>query len=392
MPEKRPAARHAGQTERRPQDAVDLIVRRITEKGPIPFTEFMEAALYAPEAGYYTSGRKTWGPAGDYITSIDVSPAFARALARQAIEFWELLGSPSSFELIEAGAGRGWLSMGMLDHISDVSPAMHRALNARLVEPGRPPEDIPHEKASWHTSLDEIAPVEAACVISNELIDAFPVHRVEFSNGELKELFVDFDGSAFFEKAGPLTDRAIGEYFLRAGVEPFEGMRAEVNLNAGGWLKKASSLFSKGFVLTVDYGMPARELYSPERKEGSLHCHFRHTLNDNPFANIGEQDITTQVDFTSFALSGREAGLELTGFTTQKNFLLGLGILEELREPASFGAEGAADVSFNRALGALISPGGMGDTFKAMVLHKGIEKPRLKGFSFKEMTRSLCLT
>lgn len=350
----------------------------------------MEAALYAPEGGYYTSGRQTWGPGGDYITSLDVSPVFARTLGRQLVECWELLGSPSSFELIEAGAGRGWLSLGMLEYVKGACPGLHKALTVKLVERGGPPEGELPEKVSWHRSLDELKPTDVAFVISNELIDSFPVHRVKFTEGVLKELYVDFDGSSFFEKEGPLSDPALAGYFQRAGVEPFEGMTTEVNLEAGRWLRKASALFTRGFVVTIDYGSPARELYSNERR-GSLHCHFRHTLNDNPFANIGEQDITSHVDFTTLAMDGMEAGLPVAGFTTQKNFLLGLGILEELKTPASLGVEGVDEVNFNRALGALISPGGMGDTFKVLVQHKGIERPRLRGFSFKDMARSLKL-
>ena len=389
MPEDGRAESRAGQTRRAPSG--DMIARRIAENGPIPFTEFMEAALYSPAGGYYTSGRQTWGAQGDYITSVDVSPAFARALARQAIECWEMLGSPTSFELVEAGAGRGWLATGMLEYIRAASPGLYGALAVRLVELGGPPAGEPAEKVSWHRSLDELKPAHAAFVISNELIDSFPVHRVKFTGGELKELFVDFDGSSFFEKEGPLSNAALAGYFQRAGVAPFEGMTAEVNLEAGRWVRKASALFSRGFAVTIDYGAPARELYSPERMGGSLHCHFRHTLSDNPFANIGEQDITAHVDFTTLSLEGMDAGLSVTGFTTQKNFLLGLGILDELKTPASFGAGGVDDVNFNRALGALISPGGMGDSFKVLVAHKGVVKPRLKGFSFKDMTRSLGL-
>lgn len=390
MPDERPAFRRAAKASQQASRGALAIMRRIAEKGPMTFAGFMAAALYEPGLGYYSSGRKTWGPGGDYITSLDVSPAFARALARQVIEFWELLGSPPSFELIEAGAGRGWLAMGVIDYIKDSSPAMYRALRARLVEQGGAHNGAP-DKASWHRSIEELGPIEAGCIISNELIDAFPVHRVEYVGGQFNELYVDCDGGVFFEKAGPLSDNALGEYFRKAGIEPFEGLKTEVNLEAGRWIKKAAALLGRGFVLTIDYGAPARELYSPERKGGSLHCHFRHTLNDDPFANIGEQDMTAHVDFTTLALSGKEAGLELTGFTTQKNFLLGLGILEELREPASLGAEGMEEVNFNRAIGALISPGGMGDTFKVMVQHKGMERPRLRGFSFKDMARSLCL-
>lgn len=388
MPESRCAQSRAGQTRRFP--ASDAMARRIAENGPIPFTGFMEAALYAPVGGYYTSGRQTWGPGGDYITSLDVSPVFARTLGRQLVECWEKLGSPSSFELIEAGAGRGWLSLGMLEYVKEACPGLYEALTVRLVELGGPPAGTLPEKVSWHRSLDELKPVDNAFVISNELIDSFPAHRLKFTGGSLKELYVDFNGESFFEKEGPLSDAALAGYFQRAGVEPFEGMITEVNLEAGRWLRKASALFSRGFAVTIDYGAPARELYSPERR-GSLHCHFRHTLNDNPFANIGEQDITSHVDFTTLAMEGVDSGLSVTGFTTQKNFLLGLGILDELKTPASFGVEGVDEVNFNRALGALISPGGMGDTFKVLVQHKGIERPILRGFSFKDTTRSLGL-
>ncbi len=136
--------------------------------------------------------------------------------------------------------------------------------------------------------------------------------------------------------------------------------------------------------MTIDYGLPARELYSPERGP-TLMCHRRHTVNTNPYVNIGSQDITTHVDFTGLVKSGASAGLELTGFTTQKNFLLGLGILEELSPATELGIGDAGKVSHNRAIAELIMPGGMGDTFKVLVQHKGIQAPSLKGFSFKDM-------
>jgi len=378
-----------GSTEKSP--ARELVIRLIAQNGPMTFASFMETALYSPDAGYYASGHNAWGPGGDYITSLDVSPVFARALAREVEECWCLLGRPKSFELIEAGAGRGWLSSTILDYAEESCPALYDAMTARCVERSGGPAGAGREKVFWHRGLDELEPVETAVVLSNELIDSLPVHRVLFAGGELKELFVDFDGKSFLERPGPLSTDALSKYFERAGVELFEGMITEVNLSSGRWVRQASALFSRGFMATIDYGAPARELYSSERGS-SLHCHFRHRLNDNPFVNVGEQDITAHVDFTSFAIDSIEAGLSLTGFTTQKNFLLGLGVLEELRTPASLGVEGTEDVNFNRAIGQLISPGGMGDIFKVIVAHKGVERPRLRGFSFKDMTRSLCLS
>lgn len=362
------------------------IVAEIREKGPITFARFMEMALYLPGKGYYTSGRGTWGPEGDYITSLDVSPVFARTLARGLKEMWEALGSPSPFVFVEAGAGRGWLTKGVLESLKEISPGLSGAIIPRLVERSAAERDS-SPGATWHSELSDIPPFSSGCILSNELIDSFPVHRVEFSGGELKELYVGCDGNGFKELPGPLSTGALDGYFRESGVTPFEGMRTEVNLEAIRWLGEAGALMERGFMVTIDYGFPAAELYSPERR-GSLMCHYRHTLNDNPFINVGEQDMTTHVDFTALANAGLKTGLDVTGFTTQKNYLIGLGILDELKPPPE-GSPGVEEMKFNRALARLISPGGMGDTFKTLVQHKGIAKPGLRAFSFRDMARSL---
>lgn len=362
------------------------IAAEIRDKGPVTFARFMEMALYQPGKGYYSSGKGVWGPQGDYITSLDVSPAFARTLAKGLKEMWEALGSPSPFVFVEAGAGRGWLTSGVLESLTEVSPGLSDAVVPRPVErsgaKGEPPSG-----GLWHSELSDVPPFPSGCILSNELIDSFPVHRVEFSGGELRELYVGHDGSRFTEVSGPPSTGELERYFIETGVTPFEGMRTEVNLEAIRWIGGAGDLMERGFIVTIDYGFPAAELYSPERM-GSLMCHFRHTVNCDPFANVGEQDITTHADFTALVLAGRKHGLGVTGFTTQKNYLIGLGILEELKPPPD-GSSGIEEMNFNRALAKLISPGGMGDTFKVLVQHKGIKKPELRAFSFRDMARSL---
>ncbi|HBG45733.1 MAG TPA: SAM-dependent methyltransferase [Deltaproteobacteria bacterium] len=367
----------------------EVIASLIRRDGPITFAKFMEMALYYPGKGYYTSGRRTWGPEGDYITSIDVSSAFARTIAKELAGMWEALGRPVPFVLVEAGAGRGWLTRGIIEALESVSPGLLSAIRACLVERNTALKEPSTERAAWYESLEDVPPFESGCILSNELIDSFPVHRVLFAEGSLKELYVGHDGSAFFELPGALSTVELAEYLRDMSVEPFEGMRTEVNLEGPRWLKRAAALMGSGFIMTIDYGLPARELYSPERK-GSLFCHFRHTLNDNPFLNIGAQDITTHVDFTALALYGGSYGLGLTGFATQKNFLLGLGILEDLKAPPP-GSAGVEEIGFNRALARLIAPGGMGDTFKVLIQHKGVAKPTLLGFSFKDSSKSLGL-
>ncbi len=363
------------------------IFRRISRKGPITFAEFMDVALYWRDGGYYTSSRNIWGRGGDYITSVDVSPVFSRLLAREIHEMWLILGRPSDFDLIEPGAGRGWLSKGILSAAKDHYPDLYPSLRVSLIEKNRFLREFRAERTTWYSDMTEIEGPLVGCIISNELIDSFPVHRVECRDG-IKEVYVNSDAHSFREVYGRPSSPRIEEYFRKVGITLVEGQKCEVNLDAARWIHAATALLERGFVITIDYGLPARELFAPERKDGTLLCHFRHSVNCDPFANIGMQDITAHVDFTTIVAEGRRSGLELTGFTTQKNFLLGLGILDELAGPAS-GIEACDKIRHNQAIKELIMPDGMGDAFKVLVQHKGVEKRDLIGFSFKDMSRCL---
>jgi len=366
------------------------ILRRIESKGPITFAEFMDIALYWGEGGYYTSSVGPWGGGGDYITSIDVSPVFARVMALAVIEMWEALGSPRSFVLIEAGAGRGYLSLGILDALERLSPCLYDALKVELVEVNPNLREGPSEKVSWRDELPSAGSVEYGVIISNELIDSFPFHRVGYADGSLNEIYVDCEGDRLLDVEGPLSESGIKVYFEDAGLELYPGQRAEVNLLAGPWVERAAAILKNGFVVTIDYGLPARELYGIDRIGGTLMCHYRHKANFEPYLRIGSQDITSHVDFTNLCGRGLKVGLKLAGFTTQKNFLLGLGVLEELIETEAAGMADYDNIKHNRAIAGLIAPGGMGDTFKVLVQYKGLdEAPSLKGFSFRDMSRYL---
>lgn len=366
------------------------ILRRIGLKGVITFAEFMEVALYWHDGGYYASGRRRWGEKGDYITSIDISPVFSRVIAKTVLETWVCLGRPEAFELIEAGAGRGWLSKGIDEALKDLCPELHEAVKIRLVEQNPLLRESDSRRFTWHHDISELERASAGCVISNELIDSFPAHRVVEENG-LKEIYVGFEAESLVEKHGEPSTAELEDYLKDAGVSLSSGQKAEINLKAKEWIGKASCLIDSGFVITIDYGLPARELYAPERMEGTLLCHYRHTLNDNPYVNIGEQDITTHVDFTSLVLAGRSAGLELTGFTTQKNFLLGQGILEEMSRAGGYDIMNHGKIEHNRSVARLITPGGAGDAFKVLIQHKGFlsVKPGLGCLSFRDMSSFL---
>ncbi len=370
------------------------ITRRIAAFGPMTFAEFMGLALYWHDGGYYASSGPRWGASGDYITSIDVSPVFSRTIAKQVEEVWRILGRPSGFELIEAGAGRGWLSIGVLDALARINPVLRRTMKTRLVERNPRGQKVSIEGATWHETVKELTPVENAMIVSNELVDSLPVHIVEYNNGMFLEVRVDHDGHSFREVLMEPSTPALEKYFVDSGITLANGQRAEVNLIALDWLRAASGLMQRGFIATIDYGLPARELYAHERRGGTLHCHYKHKMHDNPYQHVGGQDITSFVDFTALARTGSSVGLEVTGFTTQKNFLLGLGILDATLAPEDVNLENYAKIRHNQLIKELIMPGGMGDTFKVLVQHKGINnpRPRLAGFSFKDMKEALFKT
>ncbi|MFZ3073356.1 MAG: SAM-dependent methyltransferase [Thermodesulfobacteriota bacterium] len=377
---------------------------RIKESGPMTFKDFMEAALYAPGLGYYVSGKEKWGRGGDYITSLDVSPVFGLAMATQVWEMWLVMGSPRRFTVIEAGGGRGWLTGWMLDAFSRRYPELFEAVEAVIIEknPDAASRGILPEFANKVSFCDDIfeavgrsdvsirsAPYPKASgrfegvVISNELMDSIPFHRVIKRNGSLKEIYVGIEDGRFIEVAKEPSTKRLGEHFSRLGIELSEAQRGEVSLGACDWIRGVGEKMARGFVVTIDYGASARLLYG-EVKDGSVLCYYRHTVNSDPYRNVGEQDITCMVDFSSLKATGLEAGLEVSGFTAQRNFLLGLGVLDELKEIAEPSAGVYGDIVHNQGIKELIMPGGIGDTMKALVQRKGVPASMLAGFSFKD--------
>lgn len=361
---------------------------RIKKSGPITFKDFMEAALYAPGLGYYVSGKDRWGPGGDYITSLDVSPVFGLAMAKQVHEMWLVMGSPRRFTVVEAGGGRGWLTGWMLDAFSRRYQGLFEALEAVIIE--KNPEAakkgiLPEfaDKVSFRGDINESGGRFEGVVISNELMDSLPFHRVIKRNGRLKEIYVGIEDGRFIETEGEPSTKRLGENFSRLGFELPEGGRGEVSLLARDWIRGVAERLTRGFVVTVDYGASARLLYG-EAKDGSVLCYYRHTVNSDPYRNIGEQDITCMVDFSSLKAAGLECGLEVSGFTAQRNFLLGLGVLDELKEVAEPSVRVYGDIVHNQGIKELIMPGGIGDTMKVLAQRKGVPASALGGFSFKD--------
>ncbi len=362
----------------------EFILFRIRQEGPVPFARFMEWCLYHPAHGYYRSERTRVGKEGDYYTAPSVHPLFGRMVARQLMQMSDLLGG-DRFTVVETGAGRGGLALDILEWARSSAPAFYRRLDYRLADVSRPAVEQQKTRLARYAAEGAVSWEEGeggtvdGCFLSNELVDAFPVHRVVLREGSLREIFVGEKDGRFCDVIGDLSQAALAGYFPAAGVELAEGQQAEVNLRAGEWIAEVGRRLRRGFALTIDYGELAAELYAPWRRSGTLRCYWRHRLADNPYARVGEQDITSHVDFSWLIRRGEAAGLACTGLVPQYRFLIGLGLLGEM-EAAGRGMSEAEGLKMRLSLKRLIEPGvGMGEIFKVLVQHKGVDGPRLDG-------------
>ena len=297
------------------------IRRRIAETGPITFAEFMDVALYWPDGGYYYRGDPIGG-SGDYYTSPLAHPAFGALLAVQLFQMWRLLERPSSFHVIEPGAGSGGLCRDIITFASHLPDGFRDSLRYVCVDRGIAWEEGVSE-AGVHRVVSTglpFQPVEG-CVLSNELLDAFPVHQVIGQGGVLKEVYVTVDGDSLTTVVGEPSTTRLANRLDSLGISLQEGQTAEVNLGLDRWVEEASQTLSRGFVLTVDYGRTAADLYSAEHRfRGTLTTFYRHTQTDAPLQRIGRQDMTAQVDFSSLIELGRRQGLETHWVHQSKRF------------------------------------------------------------------------
>lgn len=350
--------------------------------GVMTFRTFMELALYHPEGGYYTRPEMRVGAGGDFHTSPTIHPAFGKLLARQLVQLWERLGKPAELSLLEMGAGSGQLADQILTELATMrggwkqvrycilerSPALRERQQELLAA---------HSGAvHWVESLEALAPAGEweGTVFSNELFDAFPVHRVIGLKEGLAEIGVMRSEKGHWRQVGiePTTPR-LAETLDRMGIALQEGQQAEVNLDAQDWMATLGAWLGRGFLLTVDYGSEAARVYAPHRRKGTIRGFFRQMPIDDPLAHPGEQDLTSDVDFTALIAAGEAAGLKTLGVIPQGLFLSHLGI-QEIEKQEIKGIRTSLGVDYAAyAIRKLYQPDAMGERFLVLLQAKGLE-------------------
>lgn len=351
---------------------------RIAAEGPVPFERFMDWALYHPEYGYYASGRAAPGrDEGDFTTAPQLSRLFGRCLAALVIAADEALGRPEPFTLVEGGAGEGRLARDLLDALVERAPELYGRLvyapeeagpvwaarQEELLAPHRPRLSREHPAAF------------GGLYLSNELADAFPVHRLRRVGGELREVFVALQGEDFAEMFLPPSRPELAAHLDAEGVELPEGCEAEVSLRALDWLRDVARRLRRGYVVTIDYGDEAARLYGPHRPRGTCAAYRRHAFSSDLLAAPGEQDLTAHVDFTALRRAGEEEGLSAAPLVGQREFLFSLGFLREVEAMEEWGLSETELLAVRHALAPLLFPGGMGDSFRVLLQSKDV--PRL---------------
>ncbi len=344
--------------------------------GWIPFSRYMELALYAPGLGYYAAGSRKFGAEGDFVTAPEISPMFAKCLSLQVSQVLQAVGG----DILEIGPGSGMLAADLFAELKalgaapknyfllEVSPDLRERQHALLAE--RLAQDL--GRFTW---LDTLPVQFRGVVVANEVLDVVPFALVHRHEGEILERGVILTDAGFAWEDKALDD---GELKRRAAAAFPPGdydYLSEFGLAAEGLVRTIAKLLAAGVALFVDYGFPQREYYHPQRSMGTLRCHYRHRFHGDPFLLPGLQDITAHVDFSAMARAGEQGGAEVEGFTTQAHFLISCGL-------AVLVAQGDPEATLSRlkktsAVHRLIDPSEMGELFKVLALGKGLAAPLL---------------
>ena len=363
-----------------PLSLAERLKQQIQREGPITFHDWMKAALYDPVDGYYQrSDLARWGRAGDYRTSPERSELFAATFARYFAGLYEELRRPAEWTIVECGAGDGRFASGVLRALSDRFPAVFAATHYSIYE-----LSADTRQRAWKRLADfsdrvqfcaELPVVECGVYFSNEFLDAFPVHRILKKGAKLWEFYVNATPEGNFEwTLGPFSTTRLSKFLEIFSLELVEGQIIEINLEIDDWLAEVSKKLLNGFVITVDYGAEASELYDPAlRPEGTLRAFSRHGFVDDILASPGEYDITASVNWTQVKSVGERLGWEVVEFDSQDRFLLRAVLLEEMLSLMTATDSDAERLRLSTGAREMILPGGMASTFQVLVQRRVLE-------------------
>jgi SAM-dependent MidA family methyltransferase len=360
---------------------LEIIREEIRESGPISFCRFVETSLFHPEHGYYSSGKAKIGKKGDFYTAPSVHCSFGETISRFLAEV-SLLLEGESFTVVEFGASGGQLALDILEALSRNHPGLYSRTNYMMIEtsPGavlaaREVLKGHHGRVRWIDNLQEIGKGGfRGVVIANEFLDSLPFHRLKSDGEEIREIFLSLCSGEIREILQDPEAEGIHDFSKRYLEGYAQGEEAEACLLAGKWLADVEGALQKGFVLCIDYGSLAPELYSPGRRKGTFRCFYRHQLSSDPYTRVGEQDITADVNFSELMRVGDALGLSTVKYTTQGQFLVDWGILEIFKtydKPQNQGDRLAAKTLF--------MPEFMGRKFKVLLQSKGFSPEELSG-------------
>ena len=349
---------------------------QIRSEGPMLFSDWMRAALYDQQEGYYCrDDRIRWGRGGDYRTSPERSSLFAATFARYFASLYETLGRPATWIIAEAGAGEGHFAEGVLQTLQRWFPDVFRATSYVIDEFSAESRALARERLALfggRVEFDDLGETEirSGVVFSNELFDAFPVHLLKMQASQLRELYVDVDTNGDFTwLLGAMSEDSsrVLQSFERHGIELGEGQILEVNVEVENWLRKVSAKMTNGYLVTVDYGV---DTPGSADQIGSLRGFWRHQFVEDLLARPGEHDLTTNVDWDSVKSVGMGLGLEVTQFERLDRFLLAAGCLEQLVLESQACENDAERLRLSTAAREMILPDGMASHFQVLVQRK----------------------
>ncbi len=360
----------------------DIIKEEIRESGPISFRRFVELSLFHPQHGYYSSGKARIGKKGDFYTSPSVHRSFGETISRFLARA-SLLLEGEKFTIVEFGASNGQLAFDILGALRENHPDLYARTDYVISEISSVARQAAKKTLEGHRErvrwTDDLRKIErdgfCGVVIANEFLDSLPFHRLKLHGGETREVFLSLRDGEIEEVLRDPETEGLYEFSKRYLDEYVQGEEAEACLLAGKWLAEVGAALQKGFILSIDYGSLAPELYSPGRRKGTYRCFYRHELSSNPYIRVGEQDITADVNFSELIRIGDTLGLSTIKYATQGQFLVDWGILEIFKtydKPQNQGDRLAAKTLF--------MPEFMGRRFKVLLQSKGFQPEELEVF------------